>query len=117
MDEIFDLDLEHLHEISGHDLSFEIEIVEEYITDAWRLCSNIADAVTAQQPDELVVLAHTLKGSSRSVGAVHVADASERLEQACRTSSHADLGALLGDVETRLKRLSQTYGDALRRAA
>ena len=117
MDEIFDLDLQHLHEISGDDPSFEIEIVEEYITDAWKLCSNMREAIAEQHSEEVVMLAHTLKGSSRSVGALHVAASCEKLETECRNGSGTTLEVLLGDVETRLRRLSQTYGDALRRAA
>jgi len=75
-----EVDLTRLKEISGGDIEFEREIAGEYIGQAWGLLAEIAQAVEAGDPEAQRRTAHTLKGSSRTVGAMGVAALAAQLE-------------------------------------
>lgn len=91
------LDLARLCEISSGETDFELEIVAEYMGQAWSLFDVATQALMAKDAAELRRAAHTLKGSSSTVGAEGVAVAAAALEAAA-TESTRGAAPLLGHV-------------------
>ena len=75
-----EFDFARLTEISGGDVEFEREIAGEYVNQAWTLLDEIARSPEARDPDRRRRAAHTLKGSSRTIGALAVAVLATQLE-------------------------------------
>lgn len=71
------IDLVHLARQTLGDRSLEQEILSLYLKQSQTLLKSIEDSVNARQRADY---AHTLKGSSRAVGAWHVASAAEAVE-------------------------------------
>lgn len=74
------IDLEHLRRMTLGDAGLECEVLGMF-------CVQAAQAVDtlAALPRDAGLLAHTLKGSARAIGAFRVADAASRLEIAIRS--------------------------------
>jgi len=118
-----DAQFEHgrLSEISGGDAEFEREIAGEYVTQAWGLLAEISAAIERGDPELLRRSAHTLKGSSRTIGARGVAEMAAQLE---KLAGHAGplAATLVGRISTALTSTQQILdhyfgSDAYRRAA
>lgn len=71
------LDTEHLARMTLGERSLEREVLAMFAEQALTVSRRLA----AQPPDS-AMLAHTLKGSARAIGAFAVADAAEALERA-----------------------------------
>jgi HPt (histidine-containing phosphotransfer) domain-containing protein len=82
------IDLVHLARTTMGDRSLEREVLQLFDRQAIQLIARMR----ASAPGGLVMLAHTLKGSARGIGAWRVARAAEALEAACGSSEAA--GAL-----------------------
>ena len=116
-----EFDFARLAEISGGDAEFEREIAGEYINQAWTLLEEIARTPAARDPDARRRAAHTLKGSSRTIGALTVAVLAAQLERLGREDDTA-AAALLDHARASLGAtqavLDGHFGsDAYRRAA
>jgi two-component system, sensor histidine kinase and response regulator len=75
------LDMAHLNEITDGDAEFIEQLKAEFMGSAIKLLSTIHAAADSKDPAELRAAAHTLKGSSRTIGALQLADAAAILEQ------------------------------------
>jgi HPt (histidine-containing phosphotransfer) domain-containing protein len=71
------IDFEHLGRMTLGDANLEREVLAMFSAQATGLIGTLATL-----PSNTGVLAHTLKGSARAIGAFRVADAAERLEAA-----------------------------------
>jgi HPt (histidine-containing phosphotransfer) domain-containing protein len=71
------IDFAHLNRITLGDASLEREVLAMFAAQS----AHLIDAIAAL-PEDVRVLAHTLKGSARAIGAFAVADAAEQLEEA-----------------------------------
>ena len=87
-------DLARLAEISGGDVEFEQEIAGEYLAQARELCEQAARALETHDAVALSRAAHTLKGSSRTVGAEGVAQLAAELEASAADSTQAAASSL-----------------------
>ena len=76
------IDLVHLARTTMGDRSLEREVLQLFDRQATLLIARMRAAA----PGGLVMLAHTLKGSARGIGAWRVARAAEALEVACASS-------------------------------
>jgi len=76
------IDLVHLARTTMGDRSLEREVLQLFDRQAILLIARMRAAA----PGGLVMLAHTLKGSARGIGAWRVARAAEALEVACASS-------------------------------
>ena len=73
------IDIAHLHRMTLGDSALEREVLAMFAAQAVGLIGALAVL-----PSDAAVLAHTLKGSARGIGAFRVADAAENLEDALR---------------------------------
>lgn len=110
-----------LKEISGGDTEFEREIAGEYVTQAWALLAEITSAIERGDPEPLRRAAHTLKGSSRTIGAQGVADLAAQLEKLAGQPGPLVttlVGRIRGALTGTQQILDRYFGsDAYRRAA
>jgi PAS domain S-box-containing protein len=83
------IDRAYLSEISGGDPEFECELLEVYAQSAPSLIQDLRKAAATLDFEKLHAAAHTLKGSSRSVGATAFADLCQRLESAAKDRNGA----------------------------
>jgi HPt (histidine-containing phosphotransfer) domain-containing protein len=76
------IDIEHLQRMTLGDASLEREVLAMFSAQAVSLMGTLASL-----PADTVVLAHTLKGSARAIGAFAVADAAGHLEAAIQNGA------------------------------
>ncbi|MEZ0327328.1 MAG: PAS domain-containing protein [Fimbriimonas sp.] len=100
------IDRAYLTEISGGDTEFESELLQVYLCSAPPIVHDLRSAVLQQDMDAVYSNAHTLKGSSRSIGANHFAELCERLELASREHNTAT-------IESELRQLEREFEDLL----
>ena len=78
------IDLDHLHKMTLSDSALEREVLLLFVEQT----ADLMRALTSL-PDNAAVLAHTLKGSARAIGAFRVAEAAGALEAALHAKGHA----------------------------
>jgi len=76
------IDEQYLEDAFGGDVDFLQEVIGIYITSSESLIADLKDALTSQDADRARGIAHTFKGSSRSIGANEFAFYCEDLEKA-----------------------------------
>ncbi len=85
------IDTDHLRDATLSDPALEREVLELFATQSAEVLRSLE-----AMPDNAAALAHTLKGSSRAIGAFQVADAAADLEDILRAT---------GDPRAALERL------------
>ena len=100
------IDIEQLSHISGDDSEFESEILLEFCELTADLIGDLQRAASEGDIQTTYSLAHTIKGSARTIGAIHVADVAEVIEAGARSGEAsqfqqglAQLIAAFRDVE------------------
>jgi HPt (histidine-containing phosphotransfer) domain-containing protein len=78
------IDIDHLARMTLGDAGLEREVLAMFSAQAVRLIGALAAL-----PSDAGVLAHTLNGSARAIGAFHVADAAACLEAAIQRGDDA----------------------------
>jgi HPt (histidine-containing phosphotransfer) domain-containing protein len=94
--------LDEMVEMMGGMTEIVDDIVETYLHETPTLVATIA---AANSVEDVRMAAHTLKSSSRSVGAVVLGDLAEEIETASRSGS-------LDDVTDAMAAVSPSYDDA-----
>lgn len=111
--------LHRLGETSGRPVVREI--VEHYLAETPRRLARMREALLHENAEELLFLAHGLKGSSAQIGAVRVASLSAELEEKSERADLRNAGGLLAELEKEILRVTpllerQTVDDLLRSA-
>ncbi|MCS7310652.1 MAG: Hpt domain-containing protein [Armatimonadota bacterium] len=78
------VDREFLSEMTGGDLEFERELLQEFLNTVPELVERIHAAIASGDSAALANAAHTLKGSARAVGARRLAEAALALEMTAK---------------------------------
>ena len=86
------IDITHLRRMTLGDAALEREVLGMFSAQATRLVKSLV-----ANPADAAVLAHTLKGSARAVGAFAVGDAAAHLETLIRSGS--DRTEALSDLD------------------
>lgn len=101
-------------EMVGGDLGFVGELVAEYRTDGANRVADMRAALSAGDAEALRRAAHTLKGSSASLGANDLAEACRVVEAAARDGRLDDLGpkvdAIASGLEAAVAALDERIG-------
>ncbi len=90
------------------------ELVNIYLADAPVRIAAMRDAIASGNADVLRLAAHTLKGSSASLGASHLAALCKELEELAHTGTAAGVAGKLADVDRELMRVREALRDPLR---
>jgi CheY-like chemotaxis protein len=88
-----------LEEAFGDDMGFVTSVLLEYLASAKPLIQAVKAAVEANDAAGLSSAAHTLKGSSRTVGAMRTADVAGELEALGRAGTTEGAAAHLDQVQ------------------
>ena len=117
-----EVDLERLPEISGGDTEFEQELAGEYVNQAAELLQEIGEAAARGDAEPARRGAHTLKGSSQTIGARKVAGVAAEIEQLAAAGDLSAAVARLDRARASLAAARQIFdryfgSDAYRRAA
>lgn len=101
------IDFDHLRRMTLGDPAIEQEVLAMFSAQTATLLQKLAAL-----PADSSVLAHTLKGSARAIGAFGVADAAARLETAIArgfdvTAVLADLGEAIGEARAEIEAVSR----------
>jgi HPt (histidine-containing phosphotransfer) domain-containing protein len=89
-----------LSESVGGDQAFVADLVETYLTDGTVQLAAIDEAVRSSDAEALVRPAHTLKSSSRTVGANRLGELSRQIETLGREGSTTGAGELAAEART-----------------
>ncbi|MBK7632719.1 MAG: response regulator [Ignavibacteriales bacterium] len=103
-DDVYDLrlfDFERLKQISLGDEVFEKDLLTDYLVDAEHKLQLLRELHSTNEVKKIIDIAHTLKGSSYSVGAKLVGDEALGIEVSARNND-------LGNIEERLPKLSKS---------
>ncbi|CAN5415449.1 hypothetical protein BH11ARM1_BH11ARM1_00030 [soil metagenome] len=111
------LDLKYLSDLSGGDIEFESDLLSVYLQSAPGIMSEISSACEKNLPDVVSRYGHTLKGSSRSIGASSFADLCQLIEVEAYTLSPEGLGLELGRLEKQFSALISEIRRHLARSA
>ena len=103
------IDLDHLARMTLGDASLEREVLAMFSAQ----CAGLLGALTGLPP-EADVLAHTLKGSARAIGAFGVAEAAERLEAVIRSGD--DPSRALAELDEAIAQARAAIDAILRRS-
>ncbi len=99
------IDHAHLEDMSGGDTEFETELMQEFMRVTPPLISNLETAISANDIDSIERVAHTLKGSCRSLGAAFMAEPCAQLESDARSNSLNQPAELLAETQRRYDNL------------
>ncbi len=97
-------DFERLKQISLGDSSFEKDLLGDFIIDAELKLQTLQEQLLNKNVPKIISTAHTLKGSSYSVGATLVGDEALGIELSAKNND-------LESVEERLNKLSKSITD------
>lgn len=97
-------DFERLKHISAGDPVFEKDLLSDYIIDAESKLQILKDLLIKKDSNKIIDTAHTLKGSSYSVGAITVGDEALGIELSAKNND-------LYSVDERLTKLSKSIRD------
>lgn len=106
-----------LNEISGGDSEFETELLSEYLENSTELLTSISEAFQNGDAYGLELSAHTLKGSSRSIGANETADLAARIEACAKSGNLAGDERLLAGLHDNVLALQAFLREHMRRKA
>ncbi len=88
-----------LRRLVGDDRAFTLTLLRDYLADTRLHLPLLQRAVTEGRLEEAKQLSHRIKGASRSVGTLVLADTCLGIEMACRNGQHAEAQALLGRLQ------------------
>lgn len=106
------IDWSYLHQVSGHDQAFELELLQMYVETIPSYLEAIQAAIAANDAQTVEREAHFIKGSSANLGAIAVERLASTLEQQARLGDLQGAADLLAELTTVFNRI-QTLIQAL----
>lgn len=86
-----------------------VELIDLYLTDASQRLKAMRMALTLKDADSLRAIAHSLKGSSSSLGASHLAGLCDELELSANGPSPQGVNTFLTRVEQEFERVRLVF--------
>lgn len=104
------LDTAKLAELIGDDPDMIAELLQDFLVSASAAASEMRNAFAASAWKEVGAVAHRLKSSSRSVGALALGEICEALEEAGKSQNGQVIGACMPDLENALTQVYTAIG-------
>jgi signal transduction histidine kinase/CheY-like chemotaxis protein/HPt (histidine-containing phosphotransfer) domain-containing protein len=101
------VDVSVLEALIGTDPQVIKEVLQDFTVSAARLSSELAEACAAQRAPQAAAIAHKLKSSARSVGALKLGHLCADIERAGHAGDLAAMAALLPDFETETRTVDE----------
>jgi len=105
------IDREYLAGVSGDDVEFERELTESYLQASPELIEKLRGTISSGDVAAVRNAAHTLKGSSRAIGAEQMGALCEILEHQARDGDLNGADRRLAEIERRYQALSAYIRD------
>ncbi|WP_208346525.1 response regulator, partial [Aetokthonos hydrillicola] len=99
------IDWEHLHQISGHSLEFEMELLQMFVEDSYTHLETIKEAINNNDFERFQQEAHYFKGASANIGAITINIASQKLEELARSRERRGTTNLISKIEESLNQI------------
>ena len=100
----------HLSDLSGGDVEFEKEVLDTFLDTVPGMVSELTNALAEGQKEVALRSAHTLKGSSRSVGANELGNIFQKIEEQVRADETPALTGI-SEAIARLTKVTSSYFD------
>lgn len=94
-----------LAELCGGDEAFERRILQNFWQTSQQDVSKLRDAVTRSDLGAVTLVAHSLKGASRTIGAQDLAAVCERIEAAGRAVESSTIVGTMSDFDREIDRV------------
>jgi HPt (histidine-containing phosphotransfer) domain-containing protein len=111
------IDVTALNDVFGDDPPTVRRFLAEYRSSATQLAAEMRSARDAGDIRQIGSIAHKLKSSSRSIGALALGDLCAELENACRTGARGAVGQGIEQFEAELREVSAQIDLLLARPA
>lgn len=111
------LDATRLAEVCGDDPDFLDAVLGEFVSDGNKNLRALRDALELTDQEKALAILHRLKGSSRTVGAIEVAENATTIESAVHANGLAALELEIDRLEQAWERLEAAAATALNREA
>ena len=112
-----EFDYGQLDAITGGDVEFEREVLDEYLASAPRDIDKLRAAVAAGDAPAIGACAHALKGASATIGAKGFAAIALELEQAGKKNELGAVAQTLARLESEYAQLTAVIRSRIARAA
>ncbi|NJK28312.1 MAG: Hpt domain-containing protein [Coleofasciculaceae cyanobacterium SM2_3_26] len=99
------VDVERLHQISGGDSEFEVELLQSFLEDFQERLLGAKQAVEQQAWNQLSQEAHQMKGSAANLGIFPLQHAAAEVEQQVKAATFNGIPELLVTIEAELEKL------------
>ncbi|MEH1788803.1 MAG: GAF domain-containing protein [Nostoc sp.] len=101
------IDWEHLHQISGNDQEFELNLLQLCVEDIKPRLEIIEIAIAHHNFDQIAREAHHLKGASANIGATAMYLAADKLEQLANDQDLRGTTNLISELEEFVNRIQE----------
>ena len=88
------------------------EIGEAFLEDGPQTIKSIVEAIKAENPTDIQLYSHKLKGAALSIGATRLPDAAYRLERAGQEKDTATAASLIDEVKNEFEKLISFLSEA-----
>jgi signal transduction histidine kinase/CheY-like chemotaxis protein/HPt (histidine-containing phosphotransfer) domain-containing protein len=101
------VDVSVLEALIGTDRQVIKEVLKDFTASAARLSADLTEACATQRASQAAAIAHTLKSSARSVGALKLGDLCADIERAGHAGDLPAMAALLPNFETETRAVDE----------
>jgi HPt (histidine-containing phosphotransfer) domain-containing protein len=101
------IDWRSLRQLSDGDAQFERELLALFVDDTEKHLGRLSDAIAGQDPNQIRLLAHYLKGSCGNVGVMPLHHHAATLETSARRGELSVGPALLDEMQRLLYQVQQ----------
>ena len=105
------INLEQLHQLSGQDPEFELELLQLFIEDSVNQLKNLKIAIANQDTESIRNIAHYLKGASANLGANSMYQSAFQLEGVARDHQLDTAETLLTELKVGLNQVQDYVAD------
>lgn len=84
------------------------DLIQTFLDDAPGNVQKIQEAFAAEQMDELGVLAHTMKGSSATLGVMRFSEYCRQIEAACKSNESIDFAGVIQELTAEFSTAQET---------
>lgn len=84
------------------------DLIQTFLDDAPGNVQKIQEAFAAEQMEELGVLAHTMKGSSATLGVMRFSEYCRQIEAACKNNESIDFAGVIKELTAEFTTAQET---------
>ncbi len=93
--------INNLRELSPDDDEFLIEIIDIFLEDTPQRIAELESSLASQDVETFGRAAHSIKGSSANLGAMHLRGAAEKLEHHSKDVGLSDTEDMIAEIKSR----------------